>query len=369
MKRIDILLLLLLGSIFCTTEVYAQQSTFIPADNSNILYTGRVSFQNPKSPAFTYPGVQIIINFEGTSLSMRVKPHSGYFTVELDGGKPFRVTSMENDSILPIASHLSKGKHKAVIMLAYEGRDFRPEFRGFYLDKGMKLLPPPALPEKKIEFIGNSITCGYGIEAEAESPFDYKDENFYYTYGATTARAFNAQHLVVAKSGIGVYRNYGDSIEGSAGTCLPDLYYQTQFMDSTETWDFSRYIPDVICINLGTNDVSNNTYDTGKLKNAYVNFIHDLRSYYPKAKIVLLSGVMLNGKPLKDVRNAMDQALAKLKTEGYTNVYRFDMTPQDGSLGYGSGWHPSMKQHKKMAKELVGFLQTITGWEVVQPVM
>lgn len=368
MKRINILLLLLIGSLFCISETCAQQTSFIPADNHNIVYTGRVSFRNPKSPAFTYPGVQILVNFEGTSLSMKVKPRSGYFTVELDGGTPFRVTSMENDSIVPIARHLPEGTHKVVIMLAYEGREFHPEFRGLYLDKGKKLLSPPALPEKKIEFIGNSITCGYGIEAEKEAPFDYKDENFYYTYGATTARAFNAQHQVVAKSGIGVYRNYGAPREGSAGTCLPDLYYQTLYMDSTERWDFSRYTPDVVCVNLGTNDVSGNNYDTALLRNAYSNFVEQLRNHYPKAKIVLLSGVMLEGKALEDVKAAMDNALKELQSKGYTNLYRFDMTPQDGSLGYGSGWHPSMDQHRKMAKELTAFLQSITGWEVVQPV-
>ncbi|WP_102407414.1 SGNH/GDSL hydrolase family protein [Parabacteroides bouchesdurhonensis] len=368
MKRISILLLLMATAMFSTIQGHAQKKSFIPANDPNIVYTGRVSFHNPESPAFTYPGVQMIINFEGTSLAMKVKPHSGYFTVELDGGEPFKVTSLENDSIIPLATNLPAGKHAATVMLAYEGRDFRPEFRGFYVDKEKTLLPPPSLPKRKIEFIGNSITCGYGIEAEAESPFDYKDENFYYTYGATTARALNAQHLVVAKSGIGVYRNYGDPKEGSPGTCLPDLYDQTQYMDSTEIWDFSRYTPDVVCINLGTNDICFNTYDVDLLKNAYVKFVRKIRGYYPQAQIVLLSGVMLNGKQLEDVQGAMNKAADELKAGGETRIYRFDMTPQDGSLGYGSGWHPSMKQHRKMAKELTGFLQTITGWEVVSPI-
>lgn len=50
-------------------------------------------------------------------------------------------------------------------MYVIEGLFRKPEFRGFVLDKGCQLIEAPALPERKIEFIGNSITCGYGVES------------------------------------------------------------------------------------------------------------------------------------------------------------------------------------------------------------
>ena len=40
-------------------------------------------------------------------------------------------------------------------------------------------------------------------------------------------------------------------------------------------------------------------------------------------------------------------------------VYRFDFTPIDGSLGYGTDWHPSLQRHQKMADELTPFLQKL----------
>lgn len=369
MKKHFLLLVTLLVCAWGHAEQVAGNPQFIPANDPNIVYMGRVSFRNPASPAFTYPGVQIRACFEGTSLGMKVKPHSGYFTVELDGQAPFKVSSLDGDSLLTLASGLPDGQHEIIITLAYEGRDYRPEFRGFMLEAGKKLLKAPALPPRKIEFIGNSITCGYGIEVtDPQTPFDYKDENFYYTYAATTARALDAQYLVVAKSGIGIYRNYGDPKTGSKGTCLPDLYDQTLFMDSTDRWDFSRYTPDVVCVNLGTNDMCFDTYDMGLLRNAYLNFIRTLRGHYPKAKIVLLSGVMLQGKPLANVKATMDSVVNEIKRAGDSEIYRFDMSPQDGSLGYSTGYHPTKAQQQKMAAELVPFLQSITGWQVITPI-
>ena len=43
-------------------------------------------------------------------------------------------------------------------------------------------------------------------------------------------------------------------------------------------------------------------------------------------------------------------------------IYRFDMSPQTGSLGIGASYHPSMRQHQKMASELTAFLKKLMKW-------
>lgn len=81
-------------------------------------------------------------------------------------------------------------------------------------------------PNVGLNFIGNSITCGYGVESEnPKDPFTYDTENHFYTYAARTARALKAQHLVVARSGIGIYRNYAGPRSGSKD-CMPAMYEQ-----------------------------------------------------------------------------------------------------------------------------------------------
>lgn len=360
-----ILKIIVVAVAACAVQLCGAQPVsgqFIPANDPGITYMGRISRRYSPNVAFTYPGVSILADFKGTSLAMAVKPGSGDFMVEIDGGLPFRIHFGEADSLCVLAEGLPDGTHSARIMYAIEGHELRPVFKGLYVDGGKELAPAPVLPRRRIEFIGNSITCGYGIESEdRDAPFTYDTENHYYTYAALTARALQAQHLVVARSGIGVYRNYGSPASGS-GDCMPAMYGRTLFLDPSERWDHSLYTPDVVCVNLGTNDVSEDKYDMKLLTGAYRRFVARLRDVYPKAKIVLLTGCMLNGRQLADVKKALDTVTAERREAGDGEVYRFDMSPQTGSLGYAPGWHPTMRQHRKMAVELTSYLKKLMNW-------
>lgn len=353
-----ILAVCLLGSI-CTGTA---SNVFVPASNPNITYMGRVSKTNPEAVRFTYPGVSVCAAFEGTSLQMKTKPGSGAYMVEIDALDPYRIQIGENDSIVSLAEGLPAGTHQVRLMYAIEGYELKPEFYGFYLDEGCHLVPMPELPVRRIEFIGDSMTCGYGVESEnPKDPFTYETENHYYTYAAETARALQAQHLVVARSGIGIYRNYNGPREGNKD-CMPAMYEQTLFMNPDEHWEHRLFVPDVVCVNLGTNDVSTKGYDKVLLQNAYRDFVGYLRKVYPQAKLVLLTGSMLNGKGLADVKEALDTVTAERQSQGDMNVFRFDMSPQNGSLGYGASYHPSRRQHQKMALELTAYLRKLMVW-------
>lgn len=366
-KRTVYRIFLMVGVWLACTSLFAGTqragSVFISADDTRIVYMGRISHRIPQAVTFTYPGVSIFADFEGTSLRMKAKPGSGDFMVEIDNQLPYRIGFTKNDSIVTLAEGLPEGVHRARIMYILEGFEMKPVFEGFYVDKGCELAEAPVLPERRIEFIGNSITCGYGVETEDRTaPFTYETENHFYTYAARTARALKAQHLVVARSGIGVYRNFGAPTSGSKD-CLPAMYGQVLFTDSTELWDHRLYTPDVVCINLGTNDVGDGKYDFGLLTDAYRKFVAHLRAIYPEAKLLLLTGSMLSGKPLADVKRALDTVQAERKQAGDTEVYRFDMLPQTGSLGYGANWHPSMRQQQKMANELTAYLKALMNWQ------
>ena len=248
-------------------------------------------------------------------------------------------------------------------MYIVEGYDMKPDFRGFVIDAGATLLDPPALPRRTMEFIGNSITCGYGIESyEKSDHFEYETENHYYTYAQLTARELDARAHVVARSGIGVYRSYGGPKTGTPENRMPDEYEYTNLYDRSERWDFQRFQPQVICINLGTNDLSTNNYDVKLLKKAYVSFLQQVRRHNPQAKIVLLCGSMLGGRELEIARNTMNDVVAEARKAGDLEVYRFDFTPQTGDLYYGADYHPSLWQHRKMAAELTAYLRVLMHW-------
>ena len=339
------------------------KGTVIKASDPRIVYTGRISFANPEAPTFSYPGTQIMACFEGTSLKVMAKPMSGYFMAQIDQAEPFKVGFMApNDSVVTVATALADGRHLVKLMYVVEGLDLKPVFKGFILDEGRQLAPPPALPQRKIEFIGNSITCGYGNESiERSDPFEYETENHYYAYAAITARNLHAQHWVVARSGIGIYRNYNGPRTGNPDN-MPAMYEYTLFNDKREQWDFSRYQPDVVCINLGTNDLSTPNFDIKLFTEAYRKFLKTVRGHYPNAKIVLLTGSMLNGKEMELQQKTLNELRDEARKNGDKEVYRFDFTPQTGELYYGASWHPSIWQHEKMAGELTAYLRMLMKW-------
>ena len=356
-------------SLFITQCAHSQvksagkstnKDLFHPTD-TNIKYIGRIEDSDPNFIKFSYPGVQIRTGFTGTSLEMMCKLHSGYFMAEIDGGEPFKISFIGN-TVTNLARDLSDGTHQAVITYIGEGYENVPEFHGFFVDKGKTLAPAAPLPKHKIEFIGNSITCGYGIEANSEAEhYEEKTANFYYTYAARTARNLDAQAVVVARSGIGVYRSYNGPKTGDKVNMNTEYPYTLLYNDK-HPWDFSRYTPELVCINLGTNDTSTQGADSTLLVNGFKNLYHQVRSHYPQAKIVLLCGCMMSGEQLRSAKEALDTTLSYAQQQGDKEVYRFDFTPHDGSLGYGADWHPSMRQHEKMANELTPYLKKLMNW-------
>ncbi len=359
--------ILFLFFIFSFLEGFAGQhnldATYIKPTNKKIQYVGRISFKNPNAPCFTYPGVQINARFEGTSLKMMAKPMSGYFMAQIDGCEPFKVGfNAPNDSVVTLAVALADEAHEVRLTYIIEGFQRRPEFWGFVLDKGRNLLNPPYLPKRKIEFIGDSMTCGLGVEGKDEKdPYMAETENYYYSYASRVAESLDAQALVVACSGIGVYRNHAGPKNGSPDN-MSTVYSQTLLGDNTETWNFMRYIPDVVCVNLGMNDVGSGEYDRSFLLNAYRNFYKQIRTNYPRTKIVFLSGSMLIGTRLEHAQYAMDEVVRDARIAGDKNVFRFDMSWQTGDLGMGACGHPSKWQHEKMAGELTAYLRGLMGW-------
>lgn len=392
MKKMNLLLMatMLSAAAFAgngkTSTTLPVEGEVVKASHPMIQYMGRVSFwKNPDVASFNFPGTTIEANFQGASLKMMCRPMTGYFMAQVDGSEPFKVGfNAERDSVVTLATALPKGVHHVKVMYVIEGLFRNPEFRGFVLDKGCKLVEAPALSERKIEFIGNSITCGYGVESiEMSDPFEDETENHWLTYANIVSDSLKAQHTSISRSGIGVYRNYDGPKTGSAEN-MPWQYEYTLFNKHDEKWDFAKYQPQLVCINLGTNDLSTDNYDIQLYEKNYRMFLTTVRSKYPDAKIVLLTGPMLGKKESSEQKAALDRICADANKSGFTlvnktvvdkkgkikkvkklgdkEIYRFDFSFQKGDLGYGASWHPSKLQHQKMAKELLPFLKNLMNW-------
>lgn len=338
----------------------AQTQTVSP-DNKMLVKEGRIVINGSKAE-YVYPGTSFSINFIGTKISAILKNNAGYYWVEIDDNTPFKLSTHNinnNDEYqsYQLAENLKNEEHKATITLISEGLFVKPAFYGFETDEDAKLLKPEK-SKLSIEFIGNSITCGYGVEAKGlDEHFADSTSNFCKTYAYYTAQNINAAKMVVARSGIGVYRNYADNPQGSLWP-MSKVYFNTMITDTINKWDFSQFKADIICIGLGTNDMSTAGYDIEKFTLTYIKFVKEVRAANKNAKIILLNSAMLDGNAAMDLYNAANNVCNAMRIIGDAKVYRYDFTAQDGALGYGADSHPSAAQQRKMASQLTAFIKS-----------
>src|SRR5690606_37626129 len=110
------------------------------------------------------------------------------------------------------------------------------------------------------------------------------------SYGAITARNLNAEYRAVAYSGKGVFQNYG----GGREEVMPELYLRTNPFDEDSEWDFEKWIPEIVVVNLGTNDFSSEIPDSVGFVKSYVNLLKTITKNYPNAQVVCLLSPMLS---------------------------------------------------------------------------
>jgi lysophospholipase L1-like esterase len=339
---------LLFGIVVNSVIAQTIISPFDPAVQINGRFAKETGAKDALARA-SFSGVEFIIAFEGTEASILLKSPSNVFSVVLDGKEmpPLDLSANGEEKHL-IAKNLAKGIHVISIAKRTESIQGDALFKGFEI-KGVPR--KEALPQKlklKIEFLGNSITAGYGVlDSVKEHTYSPITQDVFSSYAGVAARELKAEMRTVAFSGRGIFRNHPDSDDPRT---LPEFFPYIS-VNSKIPWDFS-WQPDIAVIELGTNDFALNVPDSAKFTNSMVKFAKQVREKYPIAKIIITDGPMLN-KTL--CRKFLDAAKSELAKQGIS-VYRFSFSTQNGSLGYGADWHPSKRQAEKNGKELAEFI-------------
>ncbi|MDF2941438.1 MAG: lipolytic protein family [Herbinix sp.] len=228
---------------------------------------------------------------------------------------------------------------------------------------------PTAVKARKLEFIGDSITCGYGNEGMLNiDTFNTTQENPWEAYAARTARALDADYHLISWSGIGIISNWTDQEIPNDEWLMPELYpYTDKATDivlgnmEPEIWDNNRFKPDCIIINLGTNDASYTKNISDRVETfgrKYYDFLKQVRTSNPTTKILCTLGVM--GQDLCD---EIQRQVEHHVSEGDDKIYFMKFDLQSEQDGIGADWHPSILTHEKMAKKLVGELKKILAIE------
>ncbi len=239
--------------------------------------------------------------------------------------------------------------------------------------KGDESIVPTPDKAHTIEFVGDSITCGYGVDDEVASHhFSTKTEDATKAYAYKTAQLLGADYSLVSISGYGIISGYTDNADKKSGEQVMGKYYDklgnsyagfnNSIFPQQIGWDFTRFVPEVIVINLGTNDASYCGRDEAKRQeyvDGYIAFLEQVRQNNPDAMIVCTLGLMG-----QDLCEAMDRAVAAYtEKSGDAKVHSFWLEVQDTSLGIAADWHPTEANHERAAAKLAEKIRELMGWE------
>ena len=317
--------------------------------------------------AFTFTGTACTVVFKGDHRAPDANEQCNHarIAVELDGvrvadimvdaaEKTVALTAEEGEHTVRIVK-LSEAAMSTCGIKTIEAQDIRPMEEKTHL----------------IEFIGDSITCGYGMDDEdPEHHFSTETEDASLTYACIAARRLDADYSLVALSGYGIISGYTATAEEPViAQRIPD-YYETLGFSYGEyggaipqdvRWDFSARQPDLIVINLGTNDDSYclDHEDRQRLFcDAYVRFLKVVRRCNPRVKILCTLGIM--GDRLYPW---VEQAAAIYSGEtGDTEVACMPFEPQLEQDGRTADYHPTARTHAKAAEKLAGEIRRLMGW-------
>lgn len=357
-------LTLILASSFAVLLSCAKLHT---ASAPEITYNGRIDLSQPGRAVLSWSGSSFAFRFRGTACQARLRGTKSIYAIEVDN-KPSGILDLGHaggDQLFPVASGLPEGIHEVVVTKRTEPLVGIDTLTGIELSGTFE--KPSARPHRKIEFIGNSITCGYGnLDSLKEHVFSHHTEDYTKTYAALSSKELGAQAHAICWSGKGVYRNMAEDTT----LTMPILWERTQAM-SEGKWNHGWH-PNVVVVDLGTNDYNRSAPPADKFEASFIKFLRRIRKVHPKASLVLLDGPMLNdfwplakdGKPIPSLtlmRGHLGRIADTLRKDG-AKISTLSLTSNSPQVGYGADWHPSQKQHQINAVELTEHLRKTMGW-------
>lgn len=348
---------LLISAVQLNAQVRVQ------SNDKHIHYMGRVE-QLDSAAVLSWSGTSINLNFSGTGIKAVLREELGdnFYNIIVDGQLIKKLNPVKGKKEYTLAEGLPAGKHSLQLFKRTEWASGKTWFYQFELAKGEVLLAADKMRQRKIEFYGNSITCGMAVEDSTgqdrgAGPYT----NNYVSYAALTARHFDAEYYCISKSGIGITVSWFPLI-------MPEMYDRLDPADAAKKWDFSKYTPDVVVVNLFQNDswlvkrpeheqfkarFGNKAPDEQQLIAAYGNFIRSIRSKYKTAKIICALGNMdatQSGSPWPGYIEKA--ALAMNDKNIYTHFFPYKNT----------GGHPNVQEQQTMADDLIAFIEANIKW-------
>jgi len=296
-----------------------------------------------------------------------------FVAVFLDGhAEPYRQFELTGERALYLVFAAPQPEtHRITIRKMSENPKGKAGLAGFQTDG--TIAPATCEPAKlKLEFIGDSITCGFGNATNDRDRMFYSmEENGWLAHPAVAARILNADLSTICYSGIAVLKwnmRLGDRTMPSMGDLYPYTDRLAEEMlgreNDFQAWDFAGNRPDVIVLNLGTNDASIIDFTNQGLagqqrfEDEYIDFLKLLREKNgPQPWIVCALGSM-DYFLFDNIRHAV----SRLEQEtGDSRIRCFKYGRMRFMDGFGGAGHPNLATHQRMGQEIAAFIETLVG--------
>lgn len=233
---------------------------------------------------------------------------------------------------------------------------------------------PAVVPRKNlsIEFLGDSITCGFGNEAPGEeAPFRTSEENGFMSYGAVCGRILQAETSFLCVSGISLSEPEVSFFPHPMPT-ISGLYGYTDQLGEAALgikepakWDFQEHPAHVVIVNLGTNDVNPIRFarsferamsEKDHFQREYISFIKRLRELRGKDTLIGCTLGSMDYYLFDDIKEAVS---AYISESGDKRIFTYKFIGINlMTEGFGSGRHPSLLTHERMGRELARVIET-----------
>lgn len=188
------------------------QLTKIYPNDGRIQLIGRIDDRDPLQPRLAYPGTEIRLRLHGAKMRIAMLSDSdkSALTIVTDHGAPRLQLLHGGSNDVVINAVPAEGDHTIEIIKRTETWQGILTFESIGLPVGATLLPPPPRPVRKLMLVGDSVTCGAGVNNNAACKPDPEDpaNDVYNSYGLLLGRRFDAETHLVCYGGRGLVRDY-----------------------------------------------------------------------------------------------------------------------------------------------------------------
>ena len=333
--------------LWFSLAVSETHTRFIPADHPHFRVTGRME-RLDSQVQFDWPGVYVEILFTGSYLALEMDRGTSDLNVFLDSQWVATVDLGEGMEVYPISHRLKKGEHHLLITKRNEGSPVT--FKGIHIAEGETTYPVPWDERPQLMVIGNSFSVGFGNESDFRKCIMPQSlTNNYMAYGPMIARGVGADYHMITVSGRGIVRNYGAK-PGEPHKTLPPIF-ERAVRARDKPWAMKDWIPDVIVVNLGTNDLSVGERVTQEeFTEGALDFLNYLRGQWPSADMIYLAPT---SGPLQLYIGQLLDSMNKADTASPIIEVPYRVAKR------GCGWHPTIDGHRSIANLLIPVVDSL----------